>query len=110
MTAQSEEVPSVIQLSPGEIKVLLDRGELELFDVRLEEERLVASVAGARPMDVPALLALDRSQPVAFLCHHGVRSLSAAKLALKQGFRMVYNVKGGIEAWSLEVDSSIQRY
>jgi monothiol glutaredoxin len=56
------------------------------------------------------LASLDRSTEIAFLCHHGVRSQQAAEYYLRQGFKTVFNVSGGIDAWSLNVDSSIARY
>jgi len=105
--------PSVKQLTPAEAKARIERGELELFDVRPEFERELASVKGARPFDEAGqkyLFSLDRERPIAFLCHHGMRSQSAAEQILSEGFRNVHNVKGGIHAWAETVDSSIPRY
>jgi monothiol glutaredoxin len=107
------EPPKVKQLAARELKSMLDRGELELFDVRPEDERALASIAGARALDDAGqqyLLGLDRARPVAFHCHHGVRSQSAAEQVLRQGFRTVYNLKGGIAAWSEDVDRSVPQY
>ncbi len=107
------EPPRVRELTAGETKERLDRGELTLFDVRPESERAVASVAAARSLD-PAgreyLLGLDRDTPIALHCHHGIRSRAAAEQLLREGFRRVYNVKGGIDAWSTTVDPSVPRY
>ena len=105
--------PTVKQLSPTELKALLDRGAVELFDVRPEYERALASIPAARALDDAGrkyLLSLDKSAPVAFLCHHGMRSQSAAQEVLGEGFRNVYNVKGGIHAWSEAVDPTVPRY
>lgn len=102
--------PKVEALPPKEIKALLDEGKLQLFDVRTDAERLIAKVAEARPLEFDYLLSLDRSQPVAFMCHKGTRSESSANLAIKEGFRTVYNVTGGIDAWSITVDRSLKRY
>ena len=54
---------------------------------------------------------LDREQPVAVICHAGVRSWHFGSWLIEQhGFPNVWNVQGGIDAWSVEVDSSVPRY
>ena len=45
-----------------------------------------------------------------FHCHHGTRSHAAAEGYLRKGFRNVYNLTGGIDAWSREVDPTVRRY
>jgi monothiol glutaredoxin len=104
----------VKDISPGELKEMLDRGApVHLFDVRTEHERTLASIEGARHFNEAAqdfLSTLDRDAPVVFHCHHGGRSLAAAEHYVAAGFRNVYNLKGGIDAWSLIVDRSVPRY
>jgi monothiol glutaredoxin len=105
--------PTVKQLTASEAKAMLDRGEVVLFDVRPETERRTAKIAAARSLDAAGqayLMALDRGTPVVFHCHHGVRSQAAAEQALGAGFKNVYNLKGGIDAWSTAVDPSVPRY
>ena len=59
---------------------------------------------------IPARLdELDRSRPVACLCHHGARSQQVAHFLAQQGFEVV-NVAGGIHAWSLQVDPTVPVY
>jgi monothiol glutaredoxin len=102
----------VRQISVHELKPLLERG-IELFDVRTEQERQKAKIAGAQHFDQAAqekLAKLDRSTPIYFHCHHGGRSQQAADHYLRQGFKEVYNVVGGIDAWSQEIDPSVPRY
>jgi monothiol glutaredoxin len=104
---------TVKQLSPAELKAMLDRGAIELFDVRPDYEREIASIAVARSLDEAGqkyLLSLEKNAPIAFLCHHGMRSQNAAEQILGEGFRNVYNVKGGIHAWSETVDQAVPRY
>ncbi len=61
--------------------------------------------------EVPARLAeLDPDQPVACLCHHGMRSQQVANFLLQSGFAEVVNLQGGIDAWSREIDPSVPRY
>jgi monothiol glutaredoxin len=105
--------PSVKQLTPAELKDLLDQGKITLFDVRPDHERALASIAQARSLDEAGqeyLFSLDRNAPVAFLCHHGMRSQNAAEQLLGEGFRNVYNVRGGIHAWSETVDRGVPQY
>jgi rhodanese-related sulfurtransferase len=60
---------------------------------------------------VPLRLAeIPRSQPVACICHHGARSAQVVAFLLRQGFDGVYNLAGGIDAWSIHVDPSVPRY
>lgn len=104
----------VAQTPPDELKRMLDAGEIaELIDVRTEGEREIAAIAGSTLLseaELERLSALDRSTPLAFYCHHGVRSEKAAAHFIQLGFERVYNLMGGIDAWSLEIDPSIPRY
>jgi monothiol glutaredoxin len=107
------EPPKVAQLTATELKVLMDQGPVELYDVRTEQERRLASIQGAVHLDAAGkarLEGLDKATPVVFHCHHGVRSQAAAEHYLAQGFKKVFNLKGGIDAWSMTVDPSVSRY
>ena len=94
---------------------MMDRGRpYELVDVRTEEERAIATIQGSRLLNKEShdyLLSLDRNTVIVFQCHHGIRSQSAAKYFLREeGFRNLYNLRGGIDAWSQLVDPSVPRY
>lgn len=101
-------------LSPQELKAWLDQKKpFELIDVRTEREREIAEIEGATLLDKDGeehLAALDKTTAVVFQCHHGVRSRSAAEHYLTQGFKNVYNLTGGIDAWSLQIDPKVARY
>jgi len=106
--------PRVRQLAPAELLERFRRGEeLILVDVRTPEEHATARIAQARLAD-PALLAELQQQPreqiLVFHCHHGGRSQAMAERFAAQGFRNVFNLAGGIDAWSTEVDPSVPRY
>jgi monothiol glutaredoxin len=105
---------SVRSMTPRALRAALDAKEpLLLFDVRTDGERATASVKEALPLDdagVRKLSELPKSQKLVFMCHHGMRSRVAAESALRQGFTDVWNLEGGIEAWSTEVDSKVPRY
>ena len=49
-------------------------------------------------------------QQVVCYCHHGVRSLHAAEYLGRLGLPDVVSLAGGIDAWSLQIDSSVPRY
>ena len=53
---------------------------------------------------------LDPLQPVVVYCHHGMRSLQVVAFLQQRGFDSVYNLAGGIEAWSTGVDPAVPRY
>jgi monothiol glutaredoxin len=106
--------PTVKQINVHELAIMLSSGkEFELIDVRNAQERQVAKLDAALPLDEDALQrleALPKNTPLVFLCHHGMRSQSAAAQFLAQGYTDVSNVQGGIDAWSVEVDPSVPRY
>ncbi|MFC0679515.1 Grx4 family monothiol glutaredoxin [Lysobacter korlensis] len=106
--------PKVKPLSVNEAAARVAAGTVTLIDVRPAEERMVASVASAfATLDdesLAGLEALPKDAPLAFLCHHGRRSAQAAEHFRGLGFTELYNVEGGIDAWSQQVDPSVPRY
>jgi monothiol glutaredoxin len=106
--------PKVRQLPPLELKSMLEAEvTLELVDVRTPEEREVAALPGSRLLDqtyVDELLTRDRNATLVFYCHHGMRSQAAAEYFLGNGFRHLYNLTGGIDAWSRMCDPNVPRY
>ena len=104
---------SVQQMTPAELKAKLAAGEVRVYDVRSPEERAIAKIEGSALLDEATraeILTLARDTPLVFQCHHGMRSQQAAQYFLAQGFTKVANLRGGIEAWSREVDPSVPRY
>jgi rhodanese-related sulfurtransferase len=81
--------------------------EIATASVRPDGFELVAIPMSLIPV---RLQELDRSQPVAVLCHHGGRSQRVAMYLQQQGFSDVANVAGGIELWSRELDPAVPRY
>lgn len=106
--------PQVKQLTAKELKQKLDAGDaVELFDVRSAEERNIAKIDAARPLDdagTQHLEGLPKDSLLVFHCHLGGRSQAAAEHFLAQGFTNVHNLVGGIAAWSADVDSSVATY
>lgn len=93
-------------------------GQPVVLDVREPSELQIASIKadGFELLTIPMgviptrLNELDPEQPVACLCHHGMRSLQVASFLKAQGFAHVANIAGGIHAWSAEIDPDIPRY
>ncbi|MEO1003782.1 MAG: rhodanese-like domain-containing protein [Cyanobacteria bacterium J06638_7] len=99
----------------------LQRGEaIQLVDVREDQELTLARLPHpvlhlplSRSQEWLADLEqrLERDRPVAVLCHAGVRSWQfACWLQEQQGYGQVWNLQGGIDAWSVEVDPAVPRY
>lgn len=85
-----------------------------LLDCRDAEELAIARIDGAAhiPMgDIPGRLPeLDPQRETIVFCHHGKRSYKVALFLKEQGFERVCSMRGGIDAWSVEVDAAVPRY
>src|SRR5881397_127 len=88
--------------------------DLLVLDVREPHEHEIARIEGAKlvPLSqLPDRLGdLDGHQEIVTHCHHGARSLKALEILKAAGFSMVRSLRGGIDAWSVNVDSSVPRY
>ena len=88
--------------------------DVVLLDVREPQELALAALEGVLhiPMQqVPARIdELDPGKPIVVMCHSGGRSRRVAQFLAANGFEQVFNLCGGIDAWSLEVDPRIPRY
>ncbi len=103
------------EISPAATAALLRENKARLIDVREPWEFATARIEGSVPMpmgDVPARAhqELDPDEHLVVLCHHGVRSMNVTVWLRNQGFENVQSLRGGIEAWSAEVDPSVGRY
>jgi rhodanese-related sulfurtransferase len=111
-------MPGVPELSPLQFAARwpshADSGKVVLLDVREHDELAIAAVEGAVhiPMrEVPARLAeLDPAKPLVVMCHSGGRSRRVAEFLKGNGFPDVFNLNGGIDAWSTQIDSRVPRY
>ena len=87
-----------------------------LLDCRTAEEYAIAKIEGAVliPMQEIAVRLSElepwREKPIIVHCHHGVRSLRVTQFLREKGFSQAQSMKGGIDAWSVEVDPSVPRY
>jgi sulfur-carrier protein adenylyltransferase/sulfurtransferase len=106
------DVPAI---SVQELKRKLDAGEpIQLIDVREPFENEIAKIDNARliPLgELPGRLdELDRESYLVVHCHTGMRSARAVELLRGQGFLNVFNLEGGIDRWSGEIDPTVQKY
>jgi rhodanese-related sulfurtransferase len=103
------------EISPAEAAALLSEDKARLIDVREPWEFATAHVekSVAMPMGEVAARAhqeLDPDERLLVLCHHGIRSMNVTVWLRNQGFEQAQSVRGGIDAWSAEVDPSVARY
>jgi len=104
----------VQEISVRDADDLVRAGNVTLVDVRPADERAIAAVGVPfKSFDGNGraeLEGLPKDTPLAFLCHHGGRSAQAAEQFRTLGFTKVFNVTGGIDAWSDEVDNGVPKY
>ncbi len=107
-----EAIPAI---SAHELKRRIDAREVfELIDVRELFEYEIARIDGAKLIPLGEIAErtdeLQREQPIIVHCHSGGRSAQAVRLLQQRGFGNVYNLEGGIDAWSDQIDSSVPKY
>jgi rhodanese-related sulfurtransferase len=104
------------EITPEEVKSKVDaRERFTLLDVREPWEVDVARIESAKVMpmgDVPsrAHQELDPEDHIVVMCHHGVRSMNVTVWLRQQGFERVQSMRGGIDAWSRQVDGNVPMY
>ncbi len=105
-----------LEIAPHELKTILAaQSQLFLLDVREPWETSAVGFPGAHAMpmgEVPARAynELDPEERIVVICHHGVRSLNVANWLRNQGFEHAQSLRGGIDAWSRDVDPAVARY
>jgi molybdopterin/thiamine biosynthesis adenylyltransferase/rhodanese-related sulfurtransferase len=115
---RGEEAPApdlhVPEMTPRELKARLDRGdEVYILDVREPHEYQICNIKGhLLPLgELPRRVhELDSSREIVAHCRSGKRSAEAVDFLRKAGFRKIHNLKGGILAWSEEVDPNVPKY
>jgi rhodanese-related sulfurtransferase len=104
------------EITAAEVKAKIDASEtFILLDVREPWEVQTAAIAGAKliPMgDVPsrAHQELDPEDYIVVVCHHGVRSMNVTVWLRQQGFENAQSLRGGIDAWSRNIDANVPTY
>ena len=103
------------EISPAEAAQILREKGARLVDVREPWEFATARIEDslAMPMGEMATRAhkeLSFDERLIVVCHHGVRSRNATAWLRRQGFEKAQSMRGGIDAWSVAVDSKVARY
>lgn len=103
-----------MNILPKELHARLQRGDaITIIDVREQFEFEICNIGGLLiPLGLLSerLASIPIEREIVTLCHHGIRSAQAAKLLREAGFTNVKNLAGGIDAWSRDVDTNVQRY
>ena len=104
------------EITPEDVKSKLNAGDgFTLLDVREPWEFEAARIEGAKLMpmgDVPsrAHQELDPDEHIVVVCHRGIRSMNVTVWLRQQGFDKAQSMRGGIDAWSRQVDGKVPVY
>ena len=118
-----------LEISPVEAKALVEQARNApdegppaalVVDVREPDEWRIARIEGAvlvplgeieeRAEELSDEHGIDETTPVVVYCHHGVRSLTATTFLQAKGIRGARSMAGGIDLWSVAIDSGVPRY
>ena len=111
----TDDLDGIPAITPSDLHARLRRGDdLDLVDVREPHEWEICRIQGARlaPLSsfASALSTLDSARDVVLYCKNGARSAQAVRQLQETGFRRVWNLAGGINRWSEDVDPAVARY
>ncbi len=104
------------QITATELKQKMDNGDdVQLIDVRQPDEYAFAKIEGAKLIPLGEIMKrmdeIDETKETIIHCKMGGRSAKAIEAMQKTGFKGdLKNLKGGITAWSNEVDASVPKY
>jgi rhodanese-related sulfurtransferase len=103
------------EISPAEAGQMLREKGARLVDVREPWEFATTRIEGSLPIPMGKVATraqkeLDIDERLVIVCHHGVRSMNVTAWLRRQGFEKAQSLRGGIDAWSVEVDPGVARY
>jgi adenylyltransferase/sulfurtransferase len=103
------------EITVHDLKKWMDaKKKLVLLDVREPQEYDIAKLPGSRLVPLGTLPSrvneLDSADEIVLYCKMGSRSARALNILNRFGFRKLYNLEGGIDAWADEIDTSMPRY
>lgn len=112
---QTQETTEMVEITPKELRAKIDRGDdFILIDVREPHELAIAAIPGAVPVPLGTLPSradeFDPDADIVLMCRSGRRSADALLFLQSRGFSHLANLKGGILAWSDDVDPSVAKY
>ena len=102
-------------ISPSEVAARLKNNEkFKFIDVREPIEYEISRVAEAELLPLSLFAqwngTLGAEDEIVVMCHHGVRSANVCMYLAQNGFEKVFNLEGGIDLWSIDVDENVPRY
>ncbi len=105
----------IVDVSARELQTeLAHNHRIVLLDVRMPHEYNLCRLPESKLIPVHELpyrfRELDATSNIVVYCHLGIRSTEAVRLLINAGFDRVRNLAGGIDAWSTDVDPSVERY
>lgn len=110
----SHEEDLKVQIAPTELAEKLSAHAAQVVDIRTREEFEAARIEGAvlftQELMQEILMKWDRTALTVFVDHAGKRSMDAAAYFTGHGFQNAKSLRGGLDAWSVEVDPSVPRY
>jgi len=110
----ASDVDERVQVDPKQVKAWLEAGEdFTFLDVRPPEEAQISSIEEGEQLDFQdsqKYMSLPKDRRIVFFCRSGVRSLDVASYFIGHGFQNVCSMRGGILAWSDEVDPGVPKY
>lgn len=103
------------EITAAELKQMMDEGDVQLIDVRNPDENAFARIEGAKLIPLGEILTrmdeIDPARETILHCKAGGRSAQAIQALERSGFKgKLRNLRGGITAWSNEVDSNVPKY
>lgn len=102
------------EITPADLKAGIDKGAFKILDVRDEHEKKKADIAGSifltREIAEDMVKNWDKATPLVVYCHYGDQSLQAVRYFRHHGFQNVKSLRGGIEAWSAQIDRGVPQY
>ncbi len=110
--------PARWEIEPNELQALLAEREatpFRLIDCREQEEFTLCHLGGSELMPLSEFAEHvagigSPDEPIVVYCHHGMRSLQATQYLRARGHAHTFSLRGGIDAWSSEIDGSVPRY
>jgi len=115
LSCSNHESNEVNMITPEEMTELLEMEEVQLVDVRTPEEYKTGFIAHSQNIDFRSptfdedIAMLDKTKPVILYCKSGARSAECSKKLKEAGFKLVYELEGGITQWRFE-DQKIKTY
>jgi rhodanese-related sulfurtransferase len=110
----AQEMDLNMQVDPREVQSWIDgREDFSFIDVRTPDEWELAKIPAAELLDYNdsgRYMDLPKERKIVFTCKNGQRSLDVAAYFKGHGFQRVYSMRGGIEAWSRDIDPAVPTY